>query len=439
MSRFTRLTLVGSQRRAEVVVPSDEGFAAMLPQLLDLLDERSDVTPRAVTLVRVTGDQVDLALDCAEQDLADGEVLRVVRAADAPPPPEVADVTDATAEELAVRPGRWTVRTRQAVAAGFVGVAAAVAGTTLGPAIDSGSVHAAVLAGAALLALLVAAPLGRVGRRYAGLVLTAAAVGLAVPIALALAADEVLAGGDAGRIGLLVAWLALGLGVGLGRRDRGALAGAALGVTLTGLDLLLGLVLPTIRTDALLATVGIVACGLLPWYAMSASGLTGLDDEVLDGATPQRTRVRVTLDDAYRALTWSTVAVAVTVALATIGLLGSGSDLARALALVVVAVVALRTRTLPLRWQVVTLWAAVVVPLAVLLLGGLEGRSPTLAAGLAVAAALVMAVAAGLEPSGQQRARLRRLGDLVELLGVLAILPLLLGVFGVYGDLLRTF
>ncbi|WP_210728617.1 DUF3553 domain-containing protein [Cellulomonas septica] len=39
MSTFTRLTLVGAERRAEVVVPSDEGVAAMLPQLLELLGE----------------------------------------------------------------------------------------------------------------------------------------------------------------------------------------------------------------------------------------------------------------------------------------------------------------------------------------------------------------------------------------------------------------
>ena len=67
MSRFTRLTFVGSARRAEVVVPSDEAFAAMLPQILELLDEPAGLHPTAVALVRVTGDQVDLALDAAGQ------------------------------------------------------------------------------------------------------------------------------------------------------------------------------------------------------------------------------------------------------------------------------------------------------------------------------------------------------------------------------------
>ncbi|WP_200829853.1 EsaB/YukD family protein, partial [Cellulomonas algicola] len=125
MSTFTRLTLVGAERRAEVVVPSDEGVAAMLPQLLELLGESPRLAPQAVALVRVTGDQVDLALDPASQGLLDGEVLRVVRAAAAPPPAEVADVTDAAAEELRVRTDRWSASSRRVLAAVVVGLATA--------------------------------------------------------------------------------------------------------------------------------------------------------------------------------------------------------------------------------------------------------------------------------------------------------------------------
>ena len=437
MSRFTRLTMVGSVRRAEVVVPSDEGFAAMLPQLLDLLGETSDLRPQAVALVRVTGDQVDLALDCADQDLADGEVLRVVRAADAPPPPEVVDVTDATAEELASRSGRWTADTRQAVAATVAALAAAVT-ALIGVGTIADGPAALVLCGTALGSLVIGAALGRAGHRYAGLVLTTVTVGLALPIALTVARLGRISLPDAGRVGLLVAWLALGIGIGLGRRHRGALVGAVLGITLTGLPLLLGLTMPVHEVDALVAAVAVVACGLLPWYAMATSGLTGLDDAVLDGAVPQRTRVRATLDEAYRALTWSTLAVALTLTLATSGLV-SGSGPAAVLGLVVVAIVALRTRTLPLCWQGVALWTAVVVPLVVLLLGQFGDTKPALAAAIAASAGVVMAVTAGLDLSGQQRARLRRLGDLVELLCVLAVLPLTLAVFGVFSDLLGTF
>lgn len=39
MNRFTRLTVVGSVRRADVVVPSDEELAVLVPGLLDLVEE----------------------------------------------------------------------------------------------------------------------------------------------------------------------------------------------------------------------------------------------------------------------------------------------------------------------------------------------------------------------------------------------------------------
>ncbi len=434
MSTFTRLTLVGSVRRAEVVVPSDEGVAAMLPELLELLGEAPRLSPQAVALVRVSGDQVDLALDPASQGLADGEVLRVVRAAAAPPPPQVADVTDATAEELRTRAGRWSVGTRQAVAATGAGLAVTVSGIVAAGLVDPGPA-AIGLALTALVLLAASAALGRAGQRYAGLVLLALALGCAVPFALLLDANLL----ESTLAAVLLAWVALGAGIGVGRRDRGALAGALAGALLTGLHLALGALVDAVHADTAVAVVAVVACGLLPWWAMTTSGLTGLDDAALDGVAPRRTRVRTTLDEAYRGLTWSAVAVAVAVAVSCTGLVASGDDGATLLAGIVLAVVALRTRSLPLRTQAVALWVAVVIPLVVGVLGPWGAQEPGPAAGITLGVGVLTAIVAGARPSGQQRARLRRLGDLAELVGVLAVLPVALGVFGVYGDLLGTF
>ena len=443
MSTFTRLTLVGSVRRAEVVVPSDEGVAAMLPQLLDLLGESPRLSPLAVSLVRVTGDQVDLALDPATQGLVDGEVLRLVRAAAAPPSPEVADVTDATAEELRVRPGRWTISTRQAVAATAAGLAAAVSGAVVAGSLDQTTMTpdaALVTAGILSVGLSAAsAGVGRAGRRYASSVLLALALGACVPFALLLVVAGRTDLAEGALAALLLAWIALGAGVGIGRNDRGALAGAAAGAALTTLHLVLdGLVSP-VNADAAVAVVAAVACGLLPWWAMTTSGLTGLDDAALDGVAPRRTRVRLTLDEAYRGPTWSSVAVAIAVAVSCTGLMASADGAATILAGLVLAVVALRTRSLPIATQAVALWVAVAIPLIVGVLGPWAGEAPWVAAGCALGAGILFAVLAGWRPSGQQRARLRRLGDIAELVGVLAILPVALGVFGVYGDLVSTF
>jgi len=435
VSRYTRMTVVGTGRRAEVVVPSDEGLAVLLPELLDLLGEAPAATPRAVALVRLTGEQLDLALDCAGQDVADGEVVRLVRVGEAPPPPSVVDVTDATADELAERPDRWDATARHATAAAGVGVAVAVAGLAALRSTDAGPL-AAALAVVGLLALLVAAPLGRAGSRYANLVLTAVAAGAGLPLAVALSAED---RAGAWQAGLLLAWLAVGLGRGVGGRDRGAVAGAGVGVALTGLHLALDLTLDAPAADAVVVTVALVLLGLLPWYAMTSAGLTGLDDAAMEGRPPLRTRVRATLGDAYRALTWSAVATAVAIAVSAGGLLLDGDPAALALGLVAVLLTALRTRSLPLRTQVGALWFAVVAPLVALGLSGAGDAEPALVVGAALAFAIVAATLGGVRTSNQQRARLRRLGDTLEQLAVLAVLPLLLGVFGVYADLLGAF
>ena len=74
---------------------------------MDLLGEPSGSVARPLTLVRVDGEQLDVALTAADQEVLDGELLRIVRADDAPPPPEVADVTDVLGESLRDRAGLW--------------------------------------------------------------------------------------------------------------------------------------------------------------------------------------------------------------------------------------------------------------------------------------------------------------------------------------------
>lgn len=441
MSRFTRLTLVGSARRAEVVVPSDEAFAAMLPQILELLDEPAGLHPAAVALVRVTGDQVDLALDAAGQGVDDGEVVRVVRASEAPPPPDVADVTDAAAAEITDHPSRWTTNTRQAMAVVVVGLGVAALSMLSPLDVVAGAWTAPLsLAAGALGAAGLAAALGRGGLGYVARVLTAVAVGLVPAAAASLAAAGAWPTSDAFWAGGLLLATTLGLGLGLGRPDRGVLAGAGLGAGLAGAALVLERLGDSVRAAGVVVTVAVLALGLLPWYAMASSGLTGLDDQVLEGATPQRTRVRATLLDAYRALTASAVAVSGALGVALAVLVSHDDAGALALGLVAVTITALRTRSLPLRGQVLALWTVVVVVVAALLVARLAaGDSWTSVLTLGGLLLLGLVLGAGARPSPQIRARLRRSGDVLELLCVLALLPLVLAVFGIFGDLLETF
>lgn len=439
MTDFTRLTIVGSRRKAEMVVPNDEAVGALIPRLMELLDERAGTVSRPLTLVRSSGEQLDTARTPAEQNVYDGELLRLLREDAAPPPPEVADVTDVLAESHDERAGLWNTGSRRATALVAVAAAAAASGTLAErlPGLAGPLLPLAVY----VLAAAVAVVGGRGHARWLGLAATALGVGVSLP--LATAALPFLPGApDLLRLAALVlalVWAMLALGEGAGAGSRGAWWGGVIGAVLpASLLVLLGMGVPALGAAGVVAVVAAVICGLLPWYAMSASGLTGLDDQVVEGRLRRRDAVLHTVDGAYRTLSWATAAVAAPLALTTIPLLASRDGWAIGLGAAALVVTAARTRTMPLAGQGFALWAAAGI-------GGIGGlllsslASPAVTAGILALLALVAILAGGVSPAAHQRASLRRLGNAIEAIGVAAMLPLLLGVFGVYADLLGAF
>lgn len=436
MTEFTRLTVVGTVRKAELVVPGDEAIGGLIPRLMELLEEPTGPVARPLALIRSTGEQLDAARSAAEQELVDGEQLRLVRADDAPPPPEVADVTDVVGDTHAGRPGRWSDTARQTAGAITLGATTSTGLLTVPP---SPTIGWSIV----LLATVAAMILGRLGRRWPVIALTAVATGAALPVALATSAG--LRGFAAGPAAWTlvtagIVWAVLGCTVGVGLRHRAAVPGAVVGVGLAALPLFLAAIglLPD-HTLAVTAAVAVVVCGLLPWYALSASGLTGLDDQVLAGRPGRRDRVLRTVDEAYRALSWSAVAVALPLGLSAALLVRSPNRWAVVLAVTVIVLTALRTRAFPLTVQQLPLcFAAVAATLVgVLALQPRMGASAVIL--LLVGFGVLVVVAVGVRPADHQRARLRRLGNAVEAIGMIALIPLVLGVFGVYADLLGAF
>jgi len=442
---YTRLSVHGSLRRAEVVVPTDEPVGAVLPRLIELLDEPTGTVARPLTLVGADGEPVDIAQSPQQQGLLDGASLRLVRLDAAPPPPLVIDVTDAAADAHGARADRWGARARLGVGFTAIGAAAAVAGLAV-PLLSAGAL---VAAHATALAVLLAAAIGfGLGRlvRVSG-AFTAAAAGLALPLALDAGRLATLGGlADVAVLiavagGLLALGIVLLLGVGVGLRRRGALAGGAIDIVLSAL-LLVPLTLG-MSADGAAAVTGTVAAfltGLLPWVSLSAAGLTGLDQRVADGEPLPRARAAAAIDDAYGALTWGVAATAASLAVTGAALVFAQSVWSVLLATALALVAALRTRAFPLVAQGALLWASVAV-IALAALPGLLTAPGT--AWLAVAAASALAVLVGVavlvRPRPHQRARLRSLGNVVELIAVVALLPLVVGVFGIYTDLLALF
>jgi hypothetical protein len=359
-----------------------------------------------------------------------------VRSDDAPPPPEVADVTDVLGESMRDRAGLWSTSSRELTGAVAIGVLSCATTTQL-----PGSPVALLLA---VLGLAIAAAIaGRVWMRWFCIALSAAALGVAaaavwtISASLALAASLRLPALALGFTAL--GWLCLGLGYGQGLRSRPAWFGSLVGVPVAISPLIMvALGSSPEQAAAVTATVAVVVCGVLPRLALAASGLTGLDDQVVEGHPRRRDDVSLTVNEAYRLLTWVTFAVAIPIAVSSALLLASNDLWTVGVGLAVIVVSALRTRAFPLAVQQMALWFAVLAGLLAGLLGQPQLNEPALAVILVAISAVVMIMVLS-RPAAHQRAFLRRVGNAFEVLAVLALIPLLLGMFGIFSDLLKAF
>ncbi|MFJ2369101.1 EsaB/YukD family protein [Microbacterium sp. NPDC087665] len=461
MSEYTRLTVRGTARRAEIAVSSDDPLGAVLPQLIDALREPGGAAARPLALLTSVGEPLDLERSAREMGLVDGSALRLLPFDSAPPPPLVIDVVDVVAEELGVRRDRWDGRARGAVTGALIALAAATASAALPLGADAGLVARLSLFG---LLLAGAIGFGLGGARRPAVAFAVAAAGAAVPAAVHAAVvvavhtamvvgdrsgDTVTAGTAAmgTAVATVVTAVALAeavvlmLGVGVAQRSRGALVGGALGIALPALLLLSSTCgVPPVRSAAVVGVLAVLLVGLVPWIALSASGLTGLDHRAAGQGDVRRSAALGIVDDAYRTLTGSVAALAVGATICGALLSTAGTVWSTLLAVALAAVLVLRSRAFPLRSQGLLLWGAAVTIVvcgaaSALGRGGSDG-------GMLTAAVLVggtAAVAGMARPRAHQRARLRALGDLLEAIVVVALLPLVVGVFGIYADLLALF
>ncbi|MER6572955.1 type VII secretion integral membrane protein EccD [Streptomyces sp. NPDC001093] len=447
MSRtaLSRVTLVGEQRRVDLVLPSREPVGLLLPEVMRLLDDRVGDRPQVRHLVKADGNALEPDDTLESAEVPDGAVLRLVRVEDAPSAPVVHDVSDEAAGDLDVRAWRWDARARRIVAAGAGVVWALAAGVVARQGFEAGAAGWGLLV-SAVVAATAGALLGRTGRKgpAAALVGVSAAVGAQGAWALADAQ------GWSGAVRLaavlsvvVVALLLLGWFSPFGRGalvGAGALAGAGacweMALAFQGGGASAG---GSARAGALLAVVSVVALGVLPRLALAASGLSGLDDRRSAGASVSRYQVAAALAATHRGLALATVVTALSGAVAGVLAVRAVTVWTVLLAVAVAFVVALRSRAYPLIAEVVALLAASMV--VALRLAWLWRERSGAAAPLAVLGVLVVLSLGVLavQPAEHVRVRLRRAGDVLESAGVIALFPLLLGVFGVYGRLLGTF
>lgn len=442
-AEMSRVTLVGERRRADIVLPSDTPVGQLLPDILQLLDDRAATRPLTRQLLTADGSALPHDSTLASAGIGDGAVLRLVRTHAAPPAPVVHDVTDQVADDLDMRAWRWRPAARRA-AAGATTVAFAVIAALLARSEFPLTALAGALAAVTVVLLVAGALVARLGRGNRGLAtaLLLASSGLGILTAWTAAdaydwSGALRLAAVAGAVTLSLALL--GLFSPLGRGGLiGAMATASLTVVWEGVAAVTS---DLARLGAVMAVVSVVLLGLLPRIALMASGLTALDDRRSGGVSVSRHDVGNALAATHRGLALATLATSVSAAAA--GWLLTLADRPTVWTVLLPSLVAVvllsRARAFPLVAEVVALFAAaavLVVRLVMLWMDHAGGAGPI---AVLCAAALLPLLALAVEPPEHVRVRLRRTADLVESIGVVGLFPLTVGVFGMYGQLLNKF
>ncbi|MEE1839127.1 MULTISPECIES: type VII secretion integral membrane protein EccD [unclassified Streptomyces] len=442
-AQLSRVTLVGERRRADIVLPSDTPIGQLLPDILQLLDDRAAARPMTRQLITSDGSALPHDSTLSSAGIADGAVLRLVRAHSAPPAPVVHDVTDLVADDLDLQAWRWRPAARR-TSAGVASVAFAVVAALLARrefALDS---LTGALAAATLVLLAAGALIAKIGQGNRGLATALLLASGSLGILTAWTAADAYDWSGTARLAAVAAALVLTL-VLLGYFSplgRGGLIGAVATTAVTLVWEAVAAVQDDLaRLGAVMAVFSVVLLGLLPRLALAASGLTALDDRRSGGASVSRHQVGNALAATHRGLALATVVTAVSAAAGgwLLTLADEPSVWTVALPSLVALVLLSRARAFPLVAEVVALFAAaavLVVRLVVLWMQHAGGAGPL--ALLVVAAVLPLLVLA-VQPPEHVQVRLRRMADLVESIGVVGLFPLAVGVFGVYGQLLNKF
>jgi len=436
MAAFTRLVLARGDLRADAVVASDQPLATLMPRFMDVLGLQPGTGP--YTLARAIGDVLDMSLDCAENHVADGEILRVVEEAEAPAPPSISDVTGLVADLRGTRTDVWNSSIGRAGACLVTGASVLLAGLRAPWGTVEPILPPVVLCAVLLIVAGAAAGLGRAGRRWPCAILSSAAIGLAVPAGIAMSAliqaADVVA--FAALASATLAWVAVGLGtgVGLGWKPPLVAAGVCGTVSLVGCVLLAAGV-PVASSWAVIGVVSVVELGLIPSWAMAASGLTGLGDFPVEAALVARDDVVASAQASDRVISWCVIGCSITASASVVILARDGGLWAVILAAVILVLMVLRVRPLPSAYQIGTIWLGAGIGVCAMIWQLLDWWSM----GVFLALAVVVAVGATLHMPETLRLRARGWADLAAKFGTAATIPLLLGMFGLYSQLLGAF
>lgn len=212
-------------------MPSDEPVGAQLPELLSLLGTAQGTQLAPIQIVRSGGDILDLERSLVQQEVLDGEIVRIMTDDEVPPPTEVSDISGLLTDMTDAHPGRWNDLSRL-LGAGVLLAVSAVAAAWAAPRglIATVPSWGLLLPGLGTMLLAAFISQGRsISSRQIGALATFLAFGLLVPAIYTLATGPV-----SDRLLAVAASLtAVALAV-LGRGNVGWAFGAMVGMGLYG-------------------------------------------------------------------------------------------------------------------------------------------------------------------------------------------------------------
>jgi type VII secretion integral membrane protein EccD len=437
---YSRVTIIGQRRQMDAVLPVDEPLGRLMPDLLRMLGEPVDPSPRRRYLSTPTGQTVSLELTLGSAQIGDGAVLRLAAEGEVPPPPTVYDVAEEAVDDLERRGTTFQRRHRHGAAGAALIFALLAGGIALARSADA-AVVSFVLLIVAILTGLLGVVLGRAGQRA-----TAVTLLIATPVLLAVVAWA-LGDSEGWSTPMKAGISALGLGLGPLLFAMAGLAGGGLvgggTAVLFALIWIVGVAaeVSTEKLSGLIAVVAVLLLGVLPRLALSMSGLTALDDRRARGTEIGRPDVEAALNAAHVGLALAATSIALWSAAAGVVLALHGSAWTVGIAALLALLLCARSRLYPLAAEVLGLFAAagVIVAALVQVLSDRPLGGTLVAVGLLVVVAMVGAFGLSWTPQDHVQVRLGQVLDQLQVLAVVALVPLVLGVFGVFSDLLNVF
>lgn len=435
---YTRVTIIGSRRKADLVLPDDHPVDELLPEIIDLLEEPV-AAGAPLVLATLLGELVDGRAALSDQGIDHGALLRLLPVDDAPRPSDVAEVTEAVADASVGHPDRWNSRLTAIMMAVSIAVFATITGLLLPwPSVPSIVALSVVF----VLAAIGGAVLARRGNTAGDHSMLGLCIGVAASLGVRAAVSMSADDGGVAPITLAITWamiwIAVAVVAGIGGRRAGVFMAATVAVLSSAVVLFTALssaAVPLVAAFSGVAAAVILA--LAPSFALSSAGVTRLDDAAIDGDTVRRADIDSALSTAFASQTALVLALAAPIAW-TIAILSAGDAWQVGLAAALAMLILVRSRLFPFAIARIALLAATVLPAAYWLwtTSVLPPRWTSLISGAAV---LILVLVAASRPSAAAQARLRRLLGILEALSAIALIPLVLGILGIFNDLLGAF